>query len=260
MTTCLVTATDRDYFMATEVMLRSVDANYHGDAKLDVFVFVPRKMADWQFYKTEFKNINVSFVFPEISEEPEWDAVRQSVYGKPNQRITYASMYKFFIAECLQNYTKAIYLDPDTVIMRDIQPLLDYHISNPVGALNENHLELAGNSVFKDNAYFNSGVMIIDLKAWRILKVLKSIQKAMPLYENYSTGCHDQDILNYVFKNNWTPLPMSFNYMVNVYPNIQMQDPLVVHWAGNRKPWSNAANDKWRQAWKQYRMQSPTTM
>lgn len=74
------------------------------------------------------------------------------------------------------------------------------------------------------------------------------------------TNNTDQDVLNVMFRNNWTPLPMSFNYLINVYPNIEMKDPLVVHWAGKQKPWlSNCPDNKWKQLWKQYRMQSPTT-
>lgn len=259
MNTCLVTATDRDYFMATEVMLRSVDANYHGQTKLDVFIFVPEKMADWQFYKTEFKNLKIKFIYPRLIEDPEWRNILSKMYGEKD-RITSASVYRFFMAEYLEEYTRAIYLDPDVVITRNIQPLLDYKIAAPVGAFNETQLELSNNLEFKDSAYFNSGVMVVDLKAWRILKVLKNLKKAALRFEEYTTGAKDQDVLNVVFKNNWTPLPMSFNYMVNVYPEIKMEDPLVVHWAGRRKPWSNANNDKWREIWKYHRQSGPTTM
>lgn len=256
---CLITATDRNYFVATEVMLRSVDANYHGEEKLDVFVFVPKKLEDWKFYKTEYKNLSINFIYPELADTPEWQSISEKMFEN-SMRVTSTTMYKFFFAEYLKEYNKGIYLDPDTVIMRDIQPLLDFQLSNPVGAFNENHLEHSENSTFKDVAMFNSGVMVIDLKSWRVLNILKMIKKAAENFKEYSTGNTDQDVFNVVFKNNWTPLPMSFNYLVNIYPNVEMTDPLVVHWAGNRKPWSNANNDKWRQAWKYYRQLGPTTM
>lgn len=255
---CVITATDRQYVVATEVMLRSLDANYHGAEKLDIYILVPERLLSWEFTGTEFKNITINLVYPEMAGLPEWKEIADLLYSD-NLRLTPASMYRFFMAECVTDYNKAVYIDPDTVVMRDIQPLLDFPLANPVGAMGEMHLEFPTNPEFKDAALFNSGVMVVDLKAWRILKVLKNIMKATKEFKAYTTGSTDQDVLNVVFKNNWTPLPSTFNYLVNVYPDMDIKDPLVVHWAGRRKPWSNAANNKWRDTWKYYRQISPTT-
>lgn len=261
MSKCVVTATDRDYFMATEVMLRSLDANYSGGEKLDVFVLVPQKLADWQFYKTEFKNLNIRVTYSEVFDSPEAVEVVQRMYGDRSiKRITAASMLRFFIGDILPvEYKTAIYIDPDTVIARDISPLLNYELKTPLAAMPELQIELPANPSFADSAHFNSGVMVIDVKYWRVAKASKLLLRTASKFNDW-TGSTDQDILNYAFKGNWTPLPISFNYLINIYPDWTIEDPLVVHWAGQRKPWSNAPNTKWRALWKTYRMQGPTTM
>jgi len=169
-------------------------------------------------------------------------------------------MYRFFMGDALRNYSKAVYIDADTLIARDIQPLLDFPLVVPVAAFNEGQLNLEDNPAFKDAAYFNSGVMVVDLRQWRSLQVSKKLLKIAAEFENW-TGSTDQDVLNIMFRNNWTPLPMAFNYMVNIFPDVELKDPLVVHWAGKQKPWlSNSRNDKWKQTWKYYKNLGPTTM
>lgn len=258
MATCLVTLTDRDYFGVTEVMLRSLDANYHGKDKLDVYVFVPEKQKDWGFYNTEFKNISINILYHPIFDTDDTKAVGEKMYEK--HRLNEVSMYRFFMGHLLRDYSKAVYIDADTVIARDIQPLLDFEPIGAVAAFNEGQLNLEDNPSFKDAAYFNSGVMVVNLPYWRAQRVHEKALKVAKNFEDW-TGSTDQDILNVIFRNNWTPLPMSYNYMVNIFPDVELKDPLVVHWAGKAKPWlSNSRNDVWKKTWKHYKNLGPTTM
>lgn len=257
MSTCVVVATDRDYVVPTEVMLRSLDANYHGNEKLDVYVLVPERMKNWEFSGTRFNNLNLIITVPEETSTKEFADATRPIYE--GNRISNASMYRFFIADVIPNYQKAVYIDSDCIIARDITPLLEYRSVTPVAAFPEIQMELADNNTFKDAPYFNSGVMVLDLTWWRTHRISRKLMKTASTLTDW-TGNTDQDVLNVVFRNNWTPLPMGFNYLINIYPNIEMKDPLVVHWAGKKKPWlSNCPDSKWKQLWKQYRMQSPTT-
>ena len=260
METCLVTATDQNYLMATEVMLRSVDANYKGTEKLDVYILVSEKLLGFTFRDGAFKNLNIKMVSPEGLTAPETLTAIEKMYGHTT-RITPASMYRFFVADAIPQYNRAVYIDPDTLIARDIAPLLNFELDPHMGvaALPEIQIELSKNESFKDSPYFNSGVMVINLKKWRLSKASKYLLRLANTFQDW-TGASDQDVLNVYLKHSWTPLPISFNYLINVYPDWTIEDPLVVHWAGQRKPWSNATNDKWRILWKQYRMQSPTTV
>lgn len=254
---CLVTATDADYLMATEVMLRSVDANYHGKEKLDVYMLVPEKLLNWTFREGAFKNLNVGLVYPEGMSSAEAQLAAEKMYPT-NSKFSKASMYRFFVADMFPTYSKAIYIDPDTIVARDIQPLIDFPLLDPhaLAAFPEVNVQHENNQSFKDTVTFNSGVMVINLRAWR--RASTYLLRLANEFSNW-TGAADQDILNLYFKNKWVPMPMSFNYLINMYSNVDINDPLVIHWAGSKKPWSNAVNDRWRQLWKTYRQQGPTT-
>lgn len=258
--TCVVTATDRDFVVPTEVMLRSLDANYSGEHKLDVYVLVPEKMKNWEFSGTKFENIVINIVSPQVVLGEDAEEVADQLWARsPVSRITGASMYRFYMADIARSYKKAVYIDADCIIARDITPLLDYELYAPLAAFPEIQLDYSGNPAFRDAAYFNSGVMVVDLHYWRSQQVGKKLLKLIETFTNW-TGASDQDLLNVVYRNKWTALPMDFNYLLNIYVNIDLKDPLVVHWAGKQKPWlSNSPDTKWKRLWRQYKNQSPTT-
>jgi len=141
----------------------------------------------------------------------------------------------------------------DCIIARDIQPLLDHELVNaPIAAFPEMHLTYQDNPMFNDTAVFNSGVMVINLDYFRennIEDVLMETSRTMTNWIGYA----DQDVLNAVFKNNWSVLSIDFNYLVNIYPGVAVPNPLVVHFAGHSKPWKSSTPDsKWKKIWQLY--------
>lgn len=258
--TCLVTAMDADFISPTEVLLRSVDDNYKGEQKLDVYVLVPEKLLAFTF-ATEFENINVNLLAPVQDSNEEAALLIQKMYHSTyKSRLSGASMYRFYMADVIKNYKKAVYIDADCIVARDIDPLLEYPLVTPMAAFPEVQLDFEDNPSFSGSSYFNSGVMVVDLNYWRSHRMSSKLVQVGQKFTDW-TGSSDQDVLNYIFKNNWTPLPMSYNYLINIYKNIELKNPLVVHWAGKQKPWlSNTPDNKWKQLWKKYRGLGPTTM
>lgn len=247
--TCIVLATDGNLITQTEALLSSINENYNDLEKLDVFILVAPAMQN-QTLKRTYASLNIRFI--SVTQLEDHD-VQESV------RLTYrylrlppASMYRYFMADLLPEHSKAIYLDIDTVVSRDISPLLNFKLNNPIGVFVEMQMDFFDNLQYKDSAYFNSGVMVVDLDYWRVNKVsqeLVELSKRITLW----TGAGDQDVLNLMFKNNFTSMPVNFNYLINMYKNLDIRDPLVVHWAGNTKPWGSMCPDnKWRQLWKRH--------
>ena len=213
-------------------------------------------MANYVLVST-FKNINVEMV--PVTQMDQADVVEIVDKTYRFLRLPAASMHRYFMADLIRDYSKALYLDGDCVVARDIQPMLDYELQTPLAAFPEIQLEFHDNEMFKDAAYFNSGVMVVDLKWWRNNQISKKLLQMTNKIDKW-TGSGDQDVLNALFRNQWTPLPMSFNYLVNIFGSLDLKDPIVVHWAGKTKPWlSNSPMTKWKQLWKQYKNQSPTT-
>jgi lipopolysaccharide biosynthesis glycosyltransferase len=257
--TCVVTAMDADFIAPTEVLLRSIDDNYKGEQQLDVYILVPKKLLSFTFV-TQFENIKINLIAPVGDDNEEVSFLIHKIYNQTyKNRISGASMYRFFMADVIKNYKRAVYIDADCIIARDIDPLLEYPLATPLAAFPEVQLDYEDNPSFSGASYFNSGVMVVDLNYWRSHRVSSRLIEIANKFTDW-TGASDQDILNAFFKHNWTPLPMSYNYLINIYKNIDLKNPLVIHWAGKQKPWlSNTPDNKWKQLWKKYRALGPTT-
>ena len=248
--TCLVLAADEHVLDYAKTLLKSVSANYHGIEDLKVFVLSPEKV-HYRQEEFSFQNLDVEFVYPEAVRRHEEDGFVAKMYG--GKHFTGTSIYRYYVGSVCAGYKKAVYIDVDCIIGRDIQPLLDHELINaPIAVLPEIHLTYPNNPTFKDTAVFNSGVIVIDLDYFRennIEDVLMETSKTMTDWIGYA----DQDVFNAVFKNNWSVLPIDFNYLINIYVSINVPNPLVVHFAGHSKPWkSSTPNSKWKQLWQLY--------
>jgi len=248
---CVVTATDEHYFSATGVMLKSLNDNYLGENKLDVFIFVPKEILNWKFF-AEYTNLNIEVKTDYRFSDEEFLQLKNYIFPEAD-RITSACIYKFFIADMCSQYSQVVYVDPDCLVLRDISILLNYSLGqNSLAAFHEIQREFSDNLDFKDFAHFNSGVMVINVEYWQKNKVLEKLISASKSFKNW-TGAKDQDVFNFVLKGTSIPLPLSHNYLINLYPQLEVEDPLIVHWAGKWKPWlSGCPKSKWKLIWKEY--------
>ena len=102
--------------------------------------------------------------------------------------------------------------------------------------------------------YFNSGVMVLDLAAWR--REDRSAELLRCLQENAAyVWCWDQYALNVVFAKRWGALPLAWNFGAHAYdyaaaPRLQGLSPLLpdeyqsmwaapklIHFTTEIKPW-----------------------
>jgi len=249
--TCIVIATDINFVEYTQVLLKSISANYNGKDRLNVVVMVSKEVLDKNIQFLEFENLNILLRYPVEMDEHEASGLASAIYKNTN--FTSASMYRYFMGSVCKEFDKAIYIDIDCIVARDIQPMLDFELVNaPIGAFHEIHLEHLNNPVFRDCAYFNAGVLIVDLNRWREDKTQDRLIEISRGFKNW-TGSADQDILNVVFRNNWTPININFNYLVNIYPGLKISQPIIVHFAARPKPWNPTTREStWAQAWRSY--------
>ena len=100
--------------------------------------------------------------------------------------------------------------------------------------------------------YFNSGVMVLNLKRWREDDISRKLFDC--LRENREhVWCWDQYALNVVFSGNWKRLPESWNQGTHVweYPDentspiesdrfvAMRDDPSILHYTTEYKPWKH---------------------
>ena len=116
--------------------------------------------------------------------------------------------------------------------------------------------------------YFNSGVMVMDLKAWRENQYGPQVIRCV---EEGNFRHHDQDGLNKVFQDNWQPLPLRWNVIPPVFTlpvkvlkksrwrNLALEAlerPAVFHWAGRYKPWEFAPKGHFNEKYYTYLAQT----
>ena len=188
-----------------------------------------------------------------------------------NFHFSKANYYRLFIPETVP-YDKALYIDADVVIKGDINELWDIVIDDvflaaveDVGFDRHNDLEMNPNS-----KYFNSGVMLLNLKKWREVSV-KS--KVIEFVKRKPDAIHfvDQCGLNAVIDGHWKPAHPKFNMqsifleissygagkinMKNI--EIAIKSPVIIHYTGSSKPWHFLNTHPYKNEYWRYRKLTP---
>lgn len=140
--------------------------------------------------------------------------------------------------------SRAIYLDADTLVMEDLFPLWSLNLDGYAIAAVRDYIPCICEAIenwenlhLNPNApYFNSGVMLIDLNAWRAEKISQQVlticykhqdlllaQKKWPQYDQYG--------LNVILHGNWKELDKTWNYGTDRSP----ERANIIHFIGNGK-------------------------
>jgi lipopolysaccharide biosynthesis glycosyltransferase len=169
---------------------------------------------------------------------------------------------------------KALYFDTDLVVNDDVKELWDYPLENhPIGAVRDFGIMASARmrrqkeetiGLKTGMPYFNSGVLVMDLDAWRKKDYTRQVLDCVT-QNNYRH--HDQDGLNQVFMGCWASLPLRWNMIPPVFgmPLKVLKDaamridaiealkhPAVIHWAGRYKPWEFRRSEQFNKSYYQY--------
>ena len=192
--------------------------------------------------------------------------------------IKTAAYFRIFISDIMRHFDKAIYLDADLILNTDIASLFNQDLENKaIGAVKDFYLS----NITKDceffcpgfyqyskdtlnisdlRNYFNSGVMLLNIKKINTLECLKGlITKAQK--NNYFF--HDQDALNSIFNKDTKILDDSWNTQINSGKNIlsilfmkELSQINIIHFCSEHKPWLNV-NMKYSYLWWHYARMTP---
>ncbi|MFY7944385.1 MAG: glycosyltransferase family 8 protein, partial [Crocinitomicaceae bacterium] len=129
--------------------------------------------------------------------------------------------------------------------------------------------EMRNNLELRDSLYFNSGVMLINLRKWREenieSKFLEFINEKPEKIKYW-----DQDVLNFCLKNKWLRLPQKYNlthffFYPDVYPPAyfgmkqdefekSVKDPIIIHFTSHQKPWIEGCKHPKKELYFQYEL------
>jgi lipopolysaccharide biosynthesis glycosyltransferase len=155
--------------------------------------------------------------------------------------LSQAAYARLFIPELLPSLSKAIWLDADTLVMGRLSPLWKTNLGNAlVAAVPDPFISdeeiIATKS--RRGLYFNSGVMVMNLKAWRVDNV-SIVAKKMMFDSNLI--CEDQSILNRICFGRVVFIEDYWNFHILRFSEYSATSrrklPVILHYCGCRKPW-----------------------
>ena len=187
--------------------------------------------------------VNISL--DQVTISPEW---------LTQNHISSAAYARYFIPQFVAE-ERVLYLDSDLVVNRDLQPLFDIFLEGKLVA-----------AVGDAGGYgFNSGVLLIDNRAWKERQLqetfIKETDRIMGLVQSGQMEDFngDQTVLNHVLAQDWLPLDKIYNLQVghdlvafysgwNGHFELD-QEPLIIHYTTFRKPWNSEVSYRYRQLW-----------
>ena len=251
----IVVCTDHRFVMPTGVMMYSLFCN-NSESDVTVHVLldnsvIARDKEDLTAAISRFPKGKILFYDVDLLSLPAFPRLET----RPGQ-ITKATYYRLMLSEILpESIHKVLYMDGDLIVRGSLSPLWDTDITNYAVAAAPD--AFGGEIEFfnrlripYEKGYFNAGVLLVNLDYWRRHAVINEFHDFI---KNRAEDIlfHDQDVLNYVFQDRKTAIPIKYN-LTNAFlyktPRFDywknekelseaLKDPVVVHFAGE-KPWS----------------------
>ena len=216
----IVFSINNDYAPYLYICLKSLLAHIKPCDKYKAYILYTELSAEHQenLLKLQQDNLKIEFI------NVEGIIGRYKENFSLNNHFTIETYYRFFLPDIFPEFDKVLYLDADTLIMRDIAPLFSIDIgSNYLGVTHDCEIvrmsDLAG-TVYSDyfrktlgvkiENYFQAGVMIVNLAKMRQNNITDKLLSA--LKKIGTPKFVDQDILNMVCQNNVLFIPQNWDY------------------------------------------------
>jgi lipopolysaccharide biosynthesis glycosyltransferase len=200
------------------------------------------------------------------------------VAGLPTMgRISRVMWFRIFLPELLPHVARVLYLDCDTLIAADPRPLFDTELGGAwlgaVANVFEPHMARHAGRLGLRGAqpYFNSGVLLLDLDAWRRERCAERVL-ALAADPDRRLVWPDQDALNTVLAGHWKPLHPRWNCQNSLYYFAQAAAvfgaaalaeatarPGILHFEGGElaKPWHYLCKHPRRDDYRRHREATP---
>ena len=165
--------------------------------------------------------------------------------------------YPILLADLLpRDVERVLFLDVDLLVLDDVTALWETDLEGGVlGAAPDAAVPTCSSvrgvkgwrelGIPADAAYFNCGVMLIDLPRWRERGITPRVRDY--LRKTTRVDFLHQEALNAVAWNDWRPIDRRWNLLASLDgrryqspPCDAWRDPGIVHYAGRMKPWLGA--------------------
>ncbi len=265
----ILLCTDNNYAMPTGVLMLSI-CNYNRNVRF--FLLVDSSFSNdnrKKLLRIALDNeceLNFYTISSELTSEMPVRRNDQKDY------ITKSAYNRLFVTSVLpKEIDKIIYLDSDIVVRKSLRSLWETDIEGfAVGVVNDmdemKHLEYGRLPYDVKDGYFNSGVLLINVKFWRENNCLNNFFEIVEKKQELLAQ-HDQDVLNIAFHNKKKWLPITYNFqngfiykhqklwneeVIGKELKVAKHDPIVVHFAAWDKPWRLECFHPYCKDWRKY--------
>ena len=248
-------AVDKNYLIHFTVTLASLLEN-NKDLNISVYIIHDfediNQLEEVVFYFNSRYKVNINLIYVDNTI---FDNFQITLY------ISKATYFRLLFADILPaNIMSGLYLDCDTVVTGSLRELINLDFTNTQINQDDNsilavcdknektEIDRLSKMGIQTNMYFNAGVMLINLKQWRIENVSdKLIDIANKFKEQLIWW--DQDVLNIFFKNKCGRLKNTYNeFPTKLLSNV----PIIIHFSGSSKPWHYFNNHPYKSIYWKY--------
>ncbi len=181
---------------------------------------------------------------------------RRIAHLKTVRHITATAYLKLFMTEFFdESVSKALYLDSDLIVCRDIEALWNTNVSGYAMAAVRDHSlgYILDHPYVPPERYFNTGVLLVNVARWR---QSGAPQQLIQYAEEHGRAgrFHDQDVLNAVYSKETYPLGLEWNFQARMADSTaeelglerqhfgaMRENPGIVHFTADAKPWRYGA-------------------
>lgn len=262
----VVCASDSDFVPHLATMLLSLVEN-NGDKEIRIFVLTNGALPGEHMILEMLRGYSASISFSSVSDY---------LYG--NLEIKRSHFTKHAYARLLMDKVlppdveRAIYLDCDLIVRGSLGSLWKYDLCGRTAGAVLDPIPYAHHSLLGlplAAPYFNSGVMLIDLKRWRDRDIGG---RAMKFARSHPQRLQwaDQCALNLMLHDDWVPLDMRWNLQTSHIgvdrhgfvhfkrlPAAIRESTKVVHYSGWSKPWRYFDDHPMKRDYLEYRRRTP---
>lgn len=169
---------------------------------------------------------------------------------KVTHHISPAAYIRFLMPDLI-NEDKAIYIDYDTIVQEDIGNLYNVDLGDAIlgGVAESTGPGESGIAHTLRDTYYNSGVLLMDLKKMRDINLLKLCKD---FHDHYFQEIlwHDQDIINKVLEGHKKDLDLRWN--TQLLRGAKGGHNGILHYNGPVKPWNRQFQSAESYVWWQY--------
>lgn len=205
----VVLISDKGYVLPTIVTIYSIVANKLDSTAIDFYIICNGFDLNIKRKIQILKSNSVKFHFLE-QEIQGLERLHAGVKGSYCV-ATPTALLKFKIAELLKNLDKVLYLDGDIIVRKDLSELVNCDLGNNFAAVSPDTGALYSQNprIKKYKKYFNSGVMLLNLKK---LRDEKSYQKLIEIKKSsQKENLMDQNVFNEYFDGHVKYLSTAYN-------------------------------------------------